>query len=244
MATKPIHLIAIGLTSLAAITGGAIAFLEKAPTDQSSLTSKPLSPSAPEVSSPGPDKASPKSDSPKPGSSDPDSSKPLQPDRCDTSMAKVSDPNPPLNVRSTPDTSSNITGKLQNGTYVTIEDETPDWYRIKSPTPGWIAKSKTVHACTEKREQLTLLPTQTIRGEFIGSGHHDYPLTLKSGQVLTLTPTKGPRPGLIDPSGKVLQPMSEETSAIVFNPQIDGDYTVYLESRFKGYGYEFAIGVK
>jgi Bacterial SH3 domain len=233
----------IGLTSLAALTGGAIAFLEKTPSDQSSLTSKPPSitpsPVAPEVSSPIPDKASPKPDSPRL-----DSPKPL-PDRCDTSMAKVSDPNPPLNVRSAPDTSSNnITGKLQNGTYVTIEDETPDWYRIKSPTPGWIAKSKTVHACTEKRQQLTLLPTQTIRGEFIGSGHHDYPLPLKSGQVLTLTPSKGPRPGLIDPNGKVLQPMSEEISAIVFNPQIDGDYTVYLESRFKGYGYEFAIDVK
>ncbi|NJM45768.1 MAG: SH3 domain-containing protein [Alkalinema sp. RU_4_3] len=238
MATKPAQLIAIGLTSLAALTGGAIAFLEKKPTDQSSVVSKPPSltpsPTAPEVSSPVPDKVSPKPDSPK-----------KQPDRCDTSMAKVSDPNPPLNVRSAPDTSSNnITGKLQNGTYVTIEDETPDWYRIKSPTPGWIAKSKTVHACTEKRQQLTLLPSQTIRGEFIGSGHHDYPLTLKSGQVLTLTPTKGPRPGLIDPSGKVLEPMGEETSAIVFNPQIDGDYTVYLESRFKGYGYEFAIEVK
>jgi hypothetical protein len=38
--------------------------------------------------------------------------------------------------------------------------------------------------------------------------------------------------------------MGDETSAIVFNPQIDGNYTVYLESRFKGYGYEFAIEVK
>jgi Bacterial SH3 domain len=238
MVTKPIHLIAIGLTSLAAITGGTIAFLEKAPSDQSSITPKTTltpSPIAPEVSSPLPDKAIPKPDGPKP-----------PPDRCDTSMAKVSDPNPPLNVRSAPDTTSNITGKLQNGTYVTIEDETPDWYRIKSPQPGWIAKSKTIHTCTEKSEQVTLLPNQItpIKGKFIGSGHHDYPVTLKAGQTLTLTPSQGPRPGLIDPSGKVLQPMSEETSAIVFNPQIDGNYTVYLESRFKGYGYEFAIEVK
>jgi hypothetical protein len=241
MATKPIHLIAIGLTSLAALTGGTIAFLDRTGSDQSSLTSSLTpSPAAPEVSAPVPDKASPNPDRPKP-----DGPKP-PPDRCDTSMAKVADPNPPLNVRSAPNTSSTITGKLKNGTYVTIEDETPDWYRIKSPQPGWIAKSKTTHTCTEKSEQLTLLPNQstTLTGEFIGSGHHDYPITLKAGQTLTLTPNKGPRPGLIDPSGKVLQPMNEETSAIVFNPQISGNYTVYLESRFKGYGYEFAIEVK
>jgi hypothetical protein len=243
MATKPAQFIAIGLTSLAALTGGTIAFLQTPPSDESNLA--PQSRTLPPSPAVNPTANSTVTETIVPEKVTPAAERP-ESDRCDTSMAKVADPNPPLNLRSAPDTKSEILGKLQNDTYVTIEEEANGWYRIKSPKPGWIAKSKTVHSCTEKSEQLslTLNKTTPIKGEFIGSGHHDYPVSLKVGQTLTLKATKGPRPGVIDPDGKVMKPMSDERGAIVFTPLTSGNYMVYLESRFKGYRYEFSIELK
>ncbi|MET7041047.1 SH3 domain-containing protein [Clostridium botulinum] len=47
-----------------------------------------------------------------------------------------------LNVRQSPSTSSNIIGQLDNGTHVSIvQDSYPDWYKIEFGSGyGWVSK--------------------------------------------------------------------------------------------------------
>ena len=62
---------------------------------------------------------------------------------CKITQAVVSDPNPPLNVRSSPQVrDSEIVGKLNNNTFVSVAEEQNGWLRITDP-PGWIAKNRT-----------------------------------------------------------------------------------------------------
>lgn len=60
----------------------------------------------------------------------------------------ATDPNPPLNVRSSPVVASdNIVGELRNGTPVVVIDEQDGWLRINHPMEGWISKQLTVTSC-------------------------------------------------------------------------------------------------
>ena len=60
----------------------------------------------------------------------------------------VSDPQPPLNVRSNPDTKrGKIVGKLENGTSLTVVGEQDGWVKISSPVAGWISKTRTKTVC-------------------------------------------------------------------------------------------------
>ncbi len=63
----------------------------------------------------------------------------------------ATDPNPPLNVRSSPVSApDNIIGKLKNGTVLTIVDENQGWLRITSPLDGWVYQELTVTTCIPK----------------------------------------------------------------------------------------------
>ena len=62
-------------------------------------------------------------------------------ERCETTMAKINDPNPPANVRSQPSlagssTDSPIVGTIKNGTFITIVDQRDDWFKISTPMKG------------------------------------------------------------------------------------------------------------
>lgn len=62
----------------------------------------------------------------------------------------VSDPQPPLNVRSTPNANlGKIVGKLDNDTPVSIVNEQNGWVQINSPVQGWISKNRTKTVCQE-----------------------------------------------------------------------------------------------
>ncbi len=240
---KPIHLVAAGLTTIAAVTGAAIAFLDKPSPQQpaASVTQTPTTPppAAPKVEAPTSGSVPEVSPQPVPTKTQ----RPMADDRCSVTMAKVMDPDPPLNVRSSPDSSApNITGQLNNGVYVTIEAETSEWYKITSPQSGWIAKSKTKHGCSQRAERLAA--NSTVTGEFIGTGDHIYIVNLKSGQTLTLNPTQGPRPGLMDPGGKMIQEMEDDRSPLIIPIKASGDYRIDLASQYKGYTYEFTVEVK
>jgi hypothetical protein len=242
---KPIHLVAAGLTTIAALTGGAIALIENPSPHQqaANVTQTPTKqpPAAPKVKAPT---AEPVPEvSPQPTTVPTKKQRSMADDRCQVTMAKVMDPDPPLNVRSSPDSSApNITGQLNNGIYVTIEAETSDWYKITSPQSGWIAKSKTKHGCSNKTERLTA--NSTVTGEFIGTGDHIYIVKLESGQTLTIQPTQGPRPGLVDPGGKMIQAMEDDRSSLIIPIKTSGDYRIDLASQYKGYTYEFTVEVK
>jgi len=58
----------------------------------------------------------------------------------------IKDPNPPTNVRSTPN--GVAIGSLTNGTAVTVVERNLGWLRISSPMSGWIYASLTTHQCS------------------------------------------------------------------------------------------------
>jgi hypothetical protein len=80
----------------------------------------------------------------------------------------ATDPNPPLNVRSSPIVANdNVIGKLKNGTLLTVIDENGGWLRISTPAAGWVYKEYTVTSCilpTEAPPAGTLPPSANDEG--------------------------------------------------------------------------------
>ncbi len=168
-------------------------------------------------------------------------------EQCKVTMARVSDPNPPVNIRSKPDTTSpdTIVTTAKNGTYLTVVDEKNDWFKISTPEKGWIAKRLTVYGCNNKTERVNFGSNDTdtvLTDEFIGTGSHDYRLRLSKGQKVRLSAQDGPLPTIVAPNGQVLHTMSDEKTAIWSGTLSEsGDYRVIFDSRFKGYKYATAI---
>lgn len=74
----------------------------------------------------------------------------------------ATDPNPPLNVRSSPIVANdNVIGKLKNGTLLTVIDENEGWLRISTPTAGWVYKEFTVTSCILPTEAQSPATTAT-----------------------------------------------------------------------------------
>ncbi|UBF25157.1 SH3 domain-containing protein [Kovacikia minuta CCNUW1] len=74
----------------------------------------------------------------------------------------ATDPNPPLNVRSSPVSApDNIIGKLRNGTQLTVVDENQGWLRISGPLDGWVFKELTVTSCLPAKLAKVTRPTPT-----------------------------------------------------------------------------------
>ena len=73
-------------------------------------------------------------------------------DSAETTQASVfvSDPNPPLNVRSGPGANHNIVGRLDNGTALTVVEEQENWLKISKPVSGYVHKDfKKTYAGTD-----------------------------------------------------------------------------------------------
>jgi len=170
-------------------------------------------------------------------------------ERCETTMAKINDPNPPANVRSQPITAgspadSPIVGNIKNGIFVTIVDQRDDWFKISTPMKGWVAIKITLSGCNQKEERVKFAKNRkdtTIADEFIGTGSHVYQLYLLKGQTLTLNPQKGPRPTVIAPNGNVLVESSDQSTSWSGKLPQSGNYQITLESNFKGYNYAFEV---
>lgn len=75
----------------------------------------------------------------------------------------IADPNPPLNVRSSPMVlPDNKVASLPNGTRLSIVNEQEGWLQISDPLQGWVYKELTVTTCTRPNEPTTaLLPLST-----------------------------------------------------------------------------------
>jgi hypothetical protein len=168
---------------------------------------------------------------------------------CEITMAKVNDPESPLNVRSQPTTEgSQIVGTLRNGEFVTVEREQDGWLQISIPMSGWIAKNRTESGCNQKLEQVSFAAGQdqvTIRDRFIGTGSHRYVLQAKQGQTITVTREAGAFPAVIAPNGKYLtgDPDDRRTDWSGTAPQT-GEYIFQLDSNFRGYPYAFSVQIQ
>lgn len=252
MAPKSVLVIA-GITGLAAVTGVTSAVMQSqtpAPTTiaaspRATTRSAPLS--APLPSTPAPT-VEPSSEPEAPSTnSQREASRKVE--SCKVTMAKVTDPNPPLNVRSTPNAASqdNIVGQLKNGTFVTIRSEQEGWFQISTPVKGWISMGNTDRGCNEKVEQVSFGAgenSMAIADRFVGAGSHQYRLNLAQGQTLTVTSNRGPLPAIVTPDGKPLSEPQGENRTWTGELASTGDYALVLESNYKGYKYAFSVQVK
>ena len=261
MDTKAI-LIAAGLTGVAAVTGVTSAVMQSqnpqplstgAPTTIVSPISKPTDkPDGVPTSSQGSSQA-PVSEPVKPNS-EPLPVKPQEPEAasrkvetCKVTMAKVADANPPLNVRSNPTIApDNIVGTIKNGTFVTVTKELDGWFAIATPIKGWIAQSQTDSGCNEKTERVSFGAggnSVTIAERFVGTGIHRYRFNLGKGQTLSVRSDRGTLPMILAPNGKELRGLDDRQTSWSGELAMTGDYTLELDSNYKGYKYSFSVQV-
>jgi hypothetical protein len=167
---------------------------------------------------------------------------------CKISQAVVSDPNPPLNVRSKPQVSdSDVVGKLKNDTFVSVVQERDGWLRITDPVPGWIAKNRTESSCASVKQQINFLPggdAAIVKGRIIGGGSHSYLIRATKGQTMTVKNRKQVFPSIFTPDGKLFagDPNTQGTKTEWAGKMpVTGNYTFQLDSNFRGYEYEFSV---
>ncbi len=71
----------------------------------------------------------------------------------------ATDPNPPLNVRSSPVVApDNVIGKVTNGTVLRVVDRQQGWLRVNQPLEGWVYEELTVTSCAPKTNGLQPRP--------------------------------------------------------------------------------------
>lgn len=170
--------------------------------------------------------------------------------KCPISYAKINDPNPPTNIRSSPEVKpNNIVGKVENGRVVFVQSEKNGWLQITEPITGWVSKTVTETECSEKTQSITIPANRnstTISGRFIGTGTHKYTLKANQGQTLTVTSLKGAFPTIYGPDGKRLggDPNIANSPPWTGKLPATGEYSLVLESNFKGYDYQFSVQLK
>jgi len=168
---------------------------------------------------------------------------------CKITQAVVSDQNPPLNVRSIPQVrGSNIVGKLKNNTFVSVAEEQNGWLRITDP-PGWIAKKHTESSCSNVNQPINFLPggdEAIVKGRIIGGGSHSYRIRARKGQTMTVRNRKDVFPQIITPRGKLLagNPYEGNETEWTGKVPVTGNYTLQLDSNFRGYEYEFSVELR
>jgi len=171
-------------------------------------------------------------------------------ENCRISMAVVDDPEPPLNVRSSPEVQDgNIVGQLDNDTFISVVNEDQGWLQISSPVEGWVAKNRTNSSCANVETPINFLQggsSAIIRGEIIGGGSHRYTLNAGSGQTLTVESRQQVFPRIVTPDGELLagDPYTENLTEWTGELPQTGEYTLELDSNFRGYEYEFLVKVE
>lgn len=167
---------------------------------------------------------------------------------CKITMAKVADSNPPLNVRSNPTIApDNVVGNLKNGAFVTVTKQLDGWFRITTPVKGWIAKNQTDNDCNEKTERVSFGSggdSVTISERFVGTGTHRYRFNLGKGQTLSVRSDQRTLPRVVSPNGKDLFNADDRQTSWSGELAMTGDYTLELDSNYKGYKYSFSVQVK
>ncbi|HEY9808477.1 MAG TPA: SH3 domain-containing protein, partial [Halomicronema sp.] len=214
-------------------------------TQTSNTTTTPPTPTATPTTTPATPTATPTTTPLKQAPTSPISQTP-KPKECKITNAKIADPNPPANVRSSPEIKpDNIVGKIENGRIVGVLAEQNNWLQISEPQ-GWISKTITETECSQKTETISVNPNNnstTINGRFIGTGSHTYLLTAKEGQTLTITVKEGALPFVISPDQKELTGGGDYTGKKSWTGKIpaSGEYKIQFESNFKGYNYNTTV---
>ncbi len=170
---------------------------------------------------------------------------------CKITMAIVDDPEPPLNVRSSPEVrEGNIVDQLNNDTFVSVADGQYGWLRITDPATGWIAKNRTRSTCARVDRNIIFSPDSdvvTVKGQIIGTGSHSYRLRMIQGQTITIKNFGDVFPAIINPDGQLmardpnLEGSKGEWRSII---PVSGVYTLQLDSNLRGFEYEFLVQIQ
>lgn len=177
---------------------------------------------------------------------------------CEINTVKVRDPNPPLNIRSAPNTTTGkILAKADNGQYLSVKGEQNGWLKIEynygESIEGWVAKNRTESSCNYKEQHITLPPAGgsiNISDRIIGGGSHQYTIDAVAGRTLTITSVNGPLPFVFPPGDmnrqKDLTGGGDYTGKTNWSGKLPqtGEYTLILDSNFRGYDYKLDIQVK
>lgn len=178
----------------------------------------------------------------------------LQVENCVVTQAIAADSNPPLNIRSGPEVQpDNVVGTVNNGTWLSVSDERDGWLQIKSmdgkEITGWVAKNRTESNCNQKTARIAFPSTGgtiTVSDRFVGTGSHKYIFRANQGQTLTVTNQKDVFPIILTPAGQPLIPENYDENRQDWTGELpaSGEYTLELDSNFKGYDYAFSAQVK
>lgn len=178
----------------------------------------------------------------------------IETERCSTTQAIVDDPNPPLNVRSSPNAEAdNVVGKINNGSWVIVSNEQDGWLEIKAsgdlPIEGWIAKNRTRSSCNLKNARIQF-PSQggtvAIADQIIGGGSHEYTFNAEAGQTLSITNHRTVFPMFFGPDGEPVIPGHYGDTRESWSGQLPatGTYKIAFESNFKGYEYDVEVELR
>ena len=187
-------------------------------------------------------------------------------ENCFIYQFRVNDPEPPLNIRSSPEIrSDNIIGNLPNGRIGTILSEQNGWLKISwtesaITREGWIVANRADYDCNAFIETISTYPYQ-IEGRLIGGGSHQYAVDLHKGQTLVLRPERQNRPqhSLYWPSAVTGPDIAERMDGVPnaygywwrkpgdtttpepaewrWTATVGGRYIIDYDSNFKGFVY-------
>jgi Bacterial SH3 domain len=100
----------------------------------------------------------------------------------------VTDPNPPLNIRSSPVTAKdNVVGNLKNGTLVTVINANEGWFQIAQPMRGWIYQNLTVTTCNGDRNKTSVNPTSPSDPIALNREPEESPETGSMGKAISMS---------------------------------------------------------
>ncbi len=109
----------------------------------------------------------------------------MSPANCQT---VVTDPKPPLNVRSAPMVSeNNVIAKVGNGTVLAVTGSDAGWLRIQSPQKGWVHGDLTAMVCGGQPVSVAQKPANMQVWEKAQSRFHDGDLTAALALAGTIT---------------------------------------------------------
>lgn len=172
---------------------------------------------------------------------------------CKITQAVVADPDPPLNVRSSPGvTNNNQVTTLNNGTWLSVVGEENGWFKITEPVAGWVSKNRTKSSCSEVTKRIQFPKngiSAIVKGEIIGGGTHQYILGAAAGQTMTIEKLDADSvfPTIVSPNGQVLagDPYTDgHRTKWVGQLPLPGDYYLEMNSNFKGFKYNFLVEIR
>jgi Bacterial SH3 domain len=75
----------------------------------------------------------------------------------------ATDPQPPLNIRSSPVVAhNNVITRVENGTVLAVVAEQPGWLRIATPVSGWVSQDLTATTCNGASQPVASLRSPSV----------------------------------------------------------------------------------